>query len=278
MTDQPTPDHDLQEYLALAKSLAYEAGPIMKKYFTTRRDDVADHTWKPDDSLVTVADTEINRLVIERIEAKYPDHSIDGEEEKSRKDSSFVWVCDPIDGTNIFSRGIPFSVFSLALCIDGVPVVGVVYDPYLDKLYHAVHGGGAFINDEPIRVNDTPLGSRSFMNIDWWPGAGYDSMGVFHPFAMEKRIYTWTAGSTTHSAVMVADGHIVASVFPGTKGKNVDVAAAAVIVREAGGKVTDLFGADQRYDQDINGCILSNGVVHDELVQLFASKLTNNRA
>ena len=76
-------------------------------------------------------------------------------------------------------------------------------------------------------------------------------------------------GSTTHASVLVAQGDLVANIFPGTKGKNVDIATAKVIVEEAGGKVTDLFGNDQRYDRDIQGAILSNGVVHDEIVRVM---------
>ena len=88
-----------------------------------------------------------------------------------------------------------------------------------------------------------------------------------HDIAYEKDVYVTTVGSTTHAAALVARGEFVASVFVGAKGKNVDIAAAKVIVEEAGGKVTDLFGREQRYDQDIRGAIVSNGVVHEELVQ-----------
>ena len=85
----------------------------------------------------------------------------------------------------------------------------------------------------------------------------------------ETNTYMVSPGSTTHMAAMVAQGDFVASIFPGTKGKNVDIAAAKVIVEEAGGKVTDLFGEEQRYDRDIRGAIVSNGVVHDELVEIM---------
>ena len=79
--------------------------------------------------------------------------------------------------------------------------------------------------------------------------------------------YITAPGSTTHAAALVARGEFTASVFAGLKGKNVDIAAAKIIVEEAGGKVTDLFGKDQRYDQDIRGAVVSNGVVHDEIIE-----------
>ena len=105
------------------------------------------------------------------------------------------------------------------------------------------------------------------MNIDWWPSAQWDVMQVVHDLAYEKDVYVTTVGSTTHAAALVARGEFIASVFVGTKGKNVDIAAAKVIVEEAGGKVTDLFGQEQRYDRDICGALVSNGVVHEDIVK-----------
>ncbi len=111
------------------------------------------------------------------------------------------------------------------------------------------------------------FGRMTGMNVDWWPNAQWDVMRVIHKLAYEKGAYVIAPGSTTHAAALVARGEFVASVFAGTKGKNVDVAAAKVIVEEAGGTVTDLFGREQRYDQDIRGTIMSNGVVHEEIVE-----------
>jgi len=76
------------------------------------------------------------------------------------------------------------------------------------------------------------------------------------------------------SAACVANGDFVLAIYPGTKHKNCDIAAAKIIVEEAGGKVTDLFGNEQRYDGDINGAIISNGIVHEEAVLTLAKYLT----
>jgi len=143
----------------------------------------------------------------------------------------------------------------------------VIYAPFSDHLYWASRGRGAYMNSQPIHVSQHSLDDRVEMNVDWWPSAPWDVMQVVHDLAYEKDVYVTTIGSTTHAAALVARGEFVASVFTGTKGKNVDIAAAKVIVEEAGGKVTDLFGREQRYDQDICGAIVSNGVVHEELVQ-----------
>ncbi|MBF1030700.1 MAG: inositol monophosphatase [Candidatus Nanosynbacter sp.] len=252
-----------QEWLDFAKSMALEAGDIMRKYFGKK----PDSHLKANNTIVTVADEEINDLVIKRVTERYPDHDIDGEEANQRRGSKYVWVCDPIDGTASFAIGLPVSVFSLALVIDGQPEVGVIYAPFSERLYWAVRGQGVYLKSRPIHVSQDSLDDRVEMNVDWWPSAPWDVMQVVHDLAYEKDVYVTTVGSTTHAAALVARGEFVASVFTGTKGKNVDIAAAKVIVEEAGGKVTDLFGREQRYDQDICGALVSNGVVHEDIVE-----------
>ncbi len=252
-----------QEWLDFAKSVALEAGDIMRKHFGKK----PDSHLKANNTIVTVADEEINDLVIKRVTERYPAHDIDGEEASQRRGSKYVWACDPIDGTSSFIMGLPVSVFSLALVIDGQPEVGVIYAPFSDHLYWASRGCGAYMNSRSIHVSQHSLDGRVEMNVDWWPSAPWDVMQVVHDLAYEKDVYVTTVGSTTHAAALVARGEFVASVFVGTKGKNVDIAAAKVIVEEAGGKVTDLFGREQRYDQDIRGAVLSNGIVHEEIVK-----------
>lgn len=252
-----------QEWLDFAKSVALEAGDIMRKYFGKE----PESHLKANNTIATVADEEINDLVIKRVTERYPAHDIDGEEASRRRGSKYVWACDPIDGTASFVMGLPVSVFSLALVLDGQPEVGVIYAPFSDHLYWASRGRGAYINSHPIHVSQHSLDDRVEMNIDWWPSAQWDVMQVVHDLAYEKDVYVTTVGSTTHAAALVARGEFIASVFVGTKGKNVDIAAAKVIVEEAGGKVTDLFGQEQRYDRDICGALVSNGVVHEDIVK-----------
>ena len=252
-----------QGWLDFAKALARDAGEIMRKYFGKQ----PDSHLKADNTIVTIADEEINQLVIDRVRATYPEHDIDGEEASDRRGSDYLWVCDPIDGTATFAMELPVSVFSLALVIDGSPEIGVVYAPFSDHLYWAVRGQGSFMDGKQIHVSDKVFGQMAEMNVDWWPSAEWDVMKAIHRLAYDKGAYVTAPGSTTHAAMLVARGAFVASVFAGSRGKNVDIAAAKVIVEEAGGKVTDLFGEDQRYDGDISGAVVSNGVVHDDIIQ-----------
>ncbi len=256
-------DDDKKQYLEFAKSLAYEAGEVMRQYFGKN----PDSEFKEDDTIVTIADKEINSMVIDRVKATFPNHAVDGEEASHRQDTRHVWVCDPIDGTNPFAMVLPVSVFSLAYVYDGAPLVGVIYDPFTDRMFWAIKGEGAYINGERTYVNTQKLEPKARLNFDWWDTADYDVLMPLVELSKKTGVYLLSPGSTTHAAALVAQGEFVASVFAGTKGKNVDIAAAKVIVEEAGGKVTNLFGNDQRYDGDIQGAIVSNGVVHDKLVE-----------
>jgi fructose-1,6-bisphosphatase/inositol monophosphatase family enzyme len=253
----------MNEYLEFAKKIALQAGEIMLKHFHV---DVEQRE-KSDNTIVTVADEEINQLVIDEVGRIYPDHSVFGEEASNDNNHEYAWVCDPIDGTVPYSKGLPVSVFSLALVKDGVPIVGVVYDPFMKRLYSAVKNEGAFLNDVPIQVSTNDLERHSIVNVEWWAEAEYDIDTPLHQLSLDTKTYVLHLGTVIDAACYVAAGRYEACVFAGTTGKNVDIAAVKVIVEEAGGKVTDLFGNEQRYDGDIKGAIISNGKVHEQLLQ-----------
>lgn len=257
----------LYEYLDFAKDIAKHAGEVMLKYFNQNNG----ASYKGDKTIVTLADTEINSYLIKRVKEKYPSHSVDGEEEQFGK-SDYVWVCDPVDGTAMYARHIPVAVFSLALVVDGEPMVGLVYDPFTDNLYTAIKGNGAFKNNKKIEVNDILFDDmRSVSNFDMWSNADYN----LYDFIKEigKRTYFVSIGSVIRACMCVASGEFNFAIFPGTKHKNCDIAAAKVIVEEAGGKVTNIFGENQRYDQSIKGAIISNGMVHDEVISIIKKYL-----
>lgn len=258
-----------KEYLEFAKEIAYEAGNIMKKYFN--EDNGA--SYKFDQTIVTKADTEINSLLINKVKEKYPSHSVDGEEEQFGK-SEYVWVCDPVDGTAMYARHIPVAVFSLALVMNGVSTVGVVYDVFTDNLYTAIKGEGAYRNGTKISVNNIKLDDmKSVSQFDMWPEAEYNIYDSIKELG--KQTYFVSIGSIIRASMCIANGDFNLAIFPGTKHKNCDIAAAKVIVEEAGGKVTDLFGNEQRYDQDINGAVISNSLVHSEAVTVIKNNVKN---
>ena len=252
-----------KEYLDFAKEIAYEAGKIMLKYFNSKNIS----SYKGDKTIVTLADKEINTYLINRVKQKFPEHCVDGEEEQFGE-SNYVWVCDPVDGTAMYARHIPVAVFSLALVVDGESKVGVVYDVFTDTLYSAIKGEGAYKNGEKISVNNYELEDmRSVSNYDMWPEAEYKIYDIIKEIG--NKTYFVSIGSVIRGAMCVASGEFNLAIFPVTKRKNCDIAAVKVIVEEAGGKVTNLFGEEQRYDKDINGAIISNGIVHEEVINII---------
>ena len=253
-----------EEYLKFAKEIAYKAGEIMLKYF--KGDNGANY--KIDKTIVTKADTEINTYLVEKVKERFPTHSVDGEEEQFGG-SDFVWVCDPVDGTAMYARHIPVAVFSLALVIDGKPNVGVVYDVFTDSLYWAIKGQGAYKNEDKISVNKESLGDvGSVCNIDIMPKPEY--YNICEPVnELMKKSYCVSLGSVIRASMCVATGDFNLALFPGMKHKNCDIAAVKIIVEEAGGRVTDLFGNEQRYDSDIKGAIISNRKTHNEVMNIL---------
>lgn len=260
-----------EEYLSFAVNIAKYAKKVMLKYFNAENG----ASYKEDNTIVTKADTEINHYLIEQVKEKYPTHSVDGEEEKYQK-GEYTWICDPVDGTAMYARGIPVSVFSLALAHKGEPVLGVIYDPFTDNIYTAIKGKGAYKNNKRIEVNKSNLqDNRCFANFDVWPAAEYNIFDVIKE--LSEKVWFVDLGSVIRASLCVASGEFCFTIFPGTKNKNCDIAAIKVIVEEAGGKVTDLFGKEQKYDKDINGAIISNGVTHDLIVETINKYLSNQK-
>lgn len=106
---------------------------------------------------------------------------------------------------------------------------------------------------------------KTVCHYDLWPNAEYNISKVIQE--LEQRAYFISVGSIIRACMCVASGDFTLAIFPGTKHKNCDIAAVKVIVEEVGGKVTDLFGNEQRYDKSIKGAIISNGKVHDEVLE-----------
>lgn len=267
--------NDYQHELAIAKQLAKEAGDIMLKYFNSA---ASNPTIKSDRTIVTKADTEINERVIAVLARETPDYSVWGEEQSAFVEgAAYTWVCDPVDGTMPFAKGMPISTFSLALVdAEGRSVVGVVYDPFQDRLFEAVKGQGAFLNGAKIQVSDLASLDGAYIDEELWINHEEEVIFDSPKDILNKKGAKVTAQcSAVMTGCFVAKGSYEAMLFG--QGKPEDIAALAVIVTEAGGRVTDLFGNEQRYDTNITGAIVSNGRIHDDLCAItrnmrYASK------
>jgi histidinol-phosphatase len=221
-------------------------------------------TMKPDRTPVTQADTDIETMVRERVATTFPDDRVLGEEEGGdASGSGRVWIVDPIDGTANFARGIPIWATLIAMQVDGALVLGLANAPALGEQYEAVRGGGARCNGARIRVSDVSRVAEAqllFSGIGPWvrdPGHAR-VLGVLAE-ARRTRGFGDFWGHT-----LVARGAAEAMIE--VELALWDYAALAVILQEAGGRVTTLHGEPLRPGGSV---LSSNGAIHEELVRRF---------
>ena len=247
----------MDEYLEFAKDLARRGGAVIKDNFIGN----LDVELKADHSPVTQVDKQINEMVINAIGERFPTHGVLGEEASHGNGTeAYQWLCDPLDGTAAFIVGMQHSTFILGLTKDGQLLLSVVYDPFTDRLYHAVRGGGAFWNDQPLHVGVSGLKDGYVM---------YDNSSIYlyDTLTSHGAILEPVAGAG-YRAMLLASGRCSAIVQG--KADNHDVGPCSLIVEEAGGRVTLFDGTVPRYDQPVSGgLILSNGVCHDELLTIL---------
>lgn len=257
-------DKQLKFTIAIAK----QAGKIIRRNFSLNMK----KEWKQDKTPLTATDKAVNDLVLRQVATEFPGHAVLSEEGNLENiHSEFVWVCDPVDGTIPFSHGIPVCVFSLALVHRGIPVIGVVCDPFMDRVFSAMKGEGAQLDGRQIRVSDKNDLARGLIGIGYaWNQVCLRDLS--HEIIMRKAA-TVQLASNVYMGSLVGAGEFLAVIFSGKLPW--DVAALKVIVEEAGGRVTDLWGSEQRYDRKINGAIISNGRVHDLLIGLVHTSVAN---
>ncbi|MCF7834283.1 MAG: inositol monophosphatase [Candidatus Pacebacteria bacterium] len=251
---------EYKKELEIAKNIARDAGLIMLKYF-----DGDQHVEiKEDNSQVTIADKLINSLVIERLKVVFPEDGVVGEEESNTEyGTGRKWFCDPIDGTMAFIWGTPTSMFSLALVVDGIPVLGVVYDPFLDKLYEAVVNQGSFCNGHPLKVSNKELNDGLVVTTSSINKIMKRPNHLVRLSEMGVRFATFSGA--VYKACLVAKGKAEAYFEDGVNAY--DIAAVQVIVEESGGKVTNIKGEKLDYTKPFKGAVISNKTSHDEMVK-----------
>lgn len=256
MEKQPT----LQEIVTLAKT----AGQIVLEGFNQPHD----IQFKSEVDVVTEMDHRSEDYLLGEIRTRFPDHSILSEESgaiNSRREN--CWIVDPLDGTINYSHKLPIYSISIAYQHAGELQMGVVYDPSLNECFSAEKGRGAWLNDAPIRVSDTPELIKSMLVT----GFPYDRYGAdfdrnMRYFSELTRISQGVRrlGSAALDACYVAcgrlDGYWELSIHPW------DIAAGALIVQEAGGKVTDLEG-NPDYLKPPYAIIAANPAIHQALYE-----------
>ena len=192
------------------------------------------------------------------------------EEKLTNPKSPWLWIVDPIDGTTNFASGIPINMPSIAVAYEGEPVIGVLYDPHNNELFSAIRGQGAFLNGVPIQVGEEETLGDATVGME--SPAGQESLEQCLKAIQPLMPAVRTIRMLGSSAVMlpwVANGRLTAYWTPDECAW--DIAAGALIVQEAGGKVTDLEGKD--YTLRTRSLVSSNGRVHDALLEILQREL-----
>jgi len=229
--------------------------------------------WKEDHSPLTVTDTTINQMVIDAVKETYPEYGLITEEGGGNySGQEYAWVCDPVDGTISFSHGVPTCTFMLALIKNGESILGVVYDPFADHMYYAEKGEGAFLNGNKIKVSSNTTLEKSVVSLVMWREAKFQFTKLL-PNLLDKGVIDFRIPSIGYLDMLVANGEFVAAIHPGPHPW--DSAAPKIIVEEAGGKFTDLFGKNSDYSKEVDGHLASNGILHEELLQIIKENLKN---
>ena len=266
---------DYGSTLIAAISIAHEAGNLVSDMFGQKQE----VTFKREVDPVTEADMQAESLILSRLREIFPEHRVIGEEgglladtkiSEDTDSNSPTWIVDPLDGTNNFAHGFPHFAVSIGLLDKGEPVVGVIHDPLRDETFTAAVGSGARLNGQPIQVSRAQTLGDAFLAT----GFPYDRrIAPDNNVERLDRLLRRCQGVRRAGAATLDLAYVACGRFDGyweIKLNPWDVTAGILIVREAGGRVTDFAGT--------NDCLsgaevaASNGCFHAELLEEVQGK------
>jgi myo-inositol-1(or 4)-monophosphatase len=252
--------------LEQTRELAKEVGAFIRKERT--HFDVAKVEHKGFNDLVSYVDKEAERIIVDRLSTILPEAGFITEEGTSTTQAEiYNWVIDPLDGTTNFIHGIPVFAVSIALMEKGEVILGVVYEVNRHECFYAKKGGGAFCNDTPIQVSKAPDLAASLVSTGF-PYYNFELIDRY--LGSMKSLMQKTHGLRRLGSAAVDLCYVAAGRTEGYFEYNLnsyDVAAGALIVEEASGKVTDFSGGDDFiFGRKI---VASNGKIHNEFLMVL---------
>lgn len=256
---------DNDKILTVAQQAALSAGAYLNEHFGTD----PGIAYKGAIDMVTAKDKESQEIIYKIINDNFPGHSILGEEDLNEEnDKDLVWLIDPIDGTTNYARSLPAFCVSIALIKEGKTEVGVVYAPLLDEMFHAVRGGGAFLNKKPVRVSPEKDLGKALLATGFpydrreSPQNNVDNFNKFIVRALGIRRMGSAAIDLCYTAAGRFDGFWEMKLQPW------DTAAGLLMVQEAGGVVTDFSG--KPFDPFMKECLAANHHIHKKMLEVLA--------
>ena len=250
------------QFLKVALEAAKNAEEIITDYYTG---DTMKVEMKEDETPVTLADRGAEKAIRETIKQTFPDHGFLGEEYGIEEgDSPYIWIIDPIDATKNYIRKIPIFGTQIALMKGEELILGVSNAPLLNELLYAEIGKGAFLNGEPITVSSVTQPKDAMVchgGLKWFVEKG-TFPGIYNLITDAARSRGFGDFYMYH---LVASGRVDAVIEAAISVW--DIAALTVIVREAGGKVTDIQG--QAITKATASLVVTNGVLHNTILDYF---------
>ena len=250
------------QFLTVALEAAKNAEEVITAYYS----DGIKVELKDDETPVTLADRGAEKVIRDTISRAFPDHGFLGEEFGTQEGTSpYMWIIDPIDATKNYIRKIPIFGTQIALMKGDELILGVSNAPLLNELLYAEAGGGAFLNGEPIQVSDVSQSKDAMIchgGLNWFTEKG-TFPGIYNLINNTARsrgfgdFYMYHLVASARADVVV---EAAISIW--------DIAAITVIVREAGGKVTDIQG--QPVTKETASLVATNGVLHSTVLNYFS--------
>jgi myo-inositol-1(or 4)-monophosphatase len=250
--------------LETAVEIARESGALIANYHQRH----IPFEVKGEFDLVTEADRASEKLIVERLRSHFPTHAIVAEEGGGHESASeYCWFIDPLDGTTNFAHGFPMFCVSMGLQRAGEPIVGVVYDPIRGELFTAERGAGAFLNQHRIHVSPVQTVSDSLASTGFPSRKRHHNINIhfYYQLAMASHGVRRT-GSAALDLAFVSCGRL--DFFWEFGLKPWDMAAGALLVQEAGGRVGDMRGGPLSITES-DHILADNGALHEEVLASF---------
>lgn len=252
------------KFLQVAKQAAQEAGDLILKYSQNEHEI---HNKGKTNDFATQADLNSDKLITQIIKKNFPDHNIIAEESgETNNNSEYTWAIDPIDGTIAYASGVPTYGISIGLLKDNQPFLGVINLAGVKELYWAEKGKGVFLDGRKIKIRKEDRFSESIIGVELAHTNRKEKLDQYFYPIVDKVRGIFSVNSAVWQLTYLANGKIDGLALPGYIW---DFAAGAIIVTEAGGKITDYKGEDIDWTKKRINVIGSNGLIHDDLVNLY---------
>ncbi|HLG98063.1 MAG TPA: inositol monophosphatase family protein [Bryobacteraceae bacterium] len=254
----------MPSYLEAAVEIAREAGALLSKFFERR----IGFELKGEYDLVTEADRTSEQLVLDRLRAHFPTHSIVAEEGGRHSGSSdYCWYVDPLDGTTNFAHGFPMYNVTLALEHAGELIAGVIFDPEHNEMFSAERGSGAYLNNRRIRVSKVGRIEDALVATGFPSKKRHQDINVHFYYQLAMITHgVRRAGAAALDLAYVASGRLDGFWEFGLNPW--DMAAGVLLIEEAGGKCSDMRGEPAK----LRGphLLADNGPIHPGMLEIFS--------